>query len=342
VLPSGVVVKRKLSLGERREQTRMEAAALFGAGKRVYEVAAQIGVAYETAHRWKSRWERGGLAALRSRGKPGPDKQLNADQLEELERALVAGAQAAGFESGLWTLGRVRAWIARRFGVRYSEVAVWKLLRQLNWSPQKPARRAREADPQALERWKAQRWPQLVAQAEREGRVIVFVDESGFSQRPARKRTWAPRGQTPLLEFNFNWKRVSAIAGVSFYELWFALHEGTIRAPQVVEFIRQLRARIGQKLLLVWDGLKAHSSRVVRAFLDSLAGAVRVERLPAYAPELNPVEFLWGYLKNHPLANLTPDALWKLSKAARNALFKAQKRPSVIAAFWVQAELVLA
>jgi transposase len=117
---------------------------------------------------------------------------------------------------------------------------------------------------------------------------------------------------------------------VSFYELWFALHEGTIRAPQIIEFVKQLQARIGKKLLLVWDGLSAHGSR-----------AVRVERLPAYAPELNPVEFLWGYLKNHPLANLTPDSLWKLTRAARNALFKAQKRPSVIAAFWVQAELIL-
>jgi transposase len=128
---------------------------------------------------------------------------------------------------------------------------------------------------------------------------------------------------------------------VSFYELWFALHEGTIRAPPIIEFVKQLQARIGKKLLLVWDGLSAHGSRAVRAFLASLGEAVRVERLPAYAPELNPVEFLWGYLKNHPLANLTPDSLWKLTRAARNALFKAQKRPSVIAAFWVQAELIL-
>jgi transposase len=123
----------------------MEAAALFRAGKRVYEVAEQIGVSYETAHRWKSRWQKGGAAALRSRGKPGPDKQLNPDQLDELEGALLAGAQAAGYEHGLWTLGRVRAWIAQRFGVHYSEVAVWKLLRELKWSPQKPEKRAAPA-----------------------------------------------------------------------------------------------------------------------------------------------------------------------------------------------------
>ena len=274
-----------------------------------------------------------------SRGKPGPDKQLSPEQLADLEELLLAGAQAAGYEHGLWTLGRVRALLAQRFGVQYSEVAVWKLLRELKWSPQKPEKRAREADREAIERWKSQRWPELVAEAEQEQRTLVFVDESGFSQRPARKRTWAPRGQTPILEFNFNWKRISAIAGVSFCELWFALHEGTIRAPQVIEFVKQLQARIGQKLLLIWDGLSAHGSRAVRSFLESLGEAVRVERLPSYAPELNPVEFLWGHLKNHDLANVTPDSLGQLSKAARNALFKAQKRPSVIHAFWVQTEL---
>jgi transposase len=127
------------------ELQRREAAALFRAGKRVYEVAAELGVAYATAHGWKRRLQNEGVAGLRSRGKPGPDKQLSPDQLGELQQALLAGAPAAGYEHGLWTLGRVRAWIAQRFGVRYSEVAVWKLLRELNWSPQKPARRAREA-----------------------------------------------------------------------------------------------------------------------------------------------------------------------------------------------------
>src|SRR5436305_3969860 len=176
----------------------MEAAALFQAGQRVFEVAAQLGIDYATAHRWKRRLERGGLDGLRSRGKPGPDKQLNPEQLAELQRLRLAGAQAAGYETGLWTLGRMRALIAERFGVRYSEVAVWKLLRELGWSPQKPERRAREANRQSIQEWKAQRWPQLVAEAEREQRVIVSVAESGLSQRPARNRTWQPRGQTPI------------------------------------------------------------------------------------------------------------------------------------------------
>jgi DDE superfamily endonuclease len=112
--------------------------------------------------------------------------------------------------------------------------------------------------------------------------------KAAFRSGPRANAPLAPRGHTPILEFNFNWKRISAIAGVSFCELWFALHEGTIRAPQVIEFIQQLRARIGEKLLLIWDGLSAHGSRAVRAFLESLGEAVRVEWLPTYAPEREP------------------------------------------------------
>src|SRR6059058_5330515 len=108
VLNWGVAVKQKVSLNERLERRRLEAAALFRAGQRVFEVAAQLGIDYATAHRWKGRLERGGLDALRSRGKPGPDKQLNAEQLAELQRLRLAGAQAAGYEHGLWTLGRMR------------------------------------------------------------------------------------------------------------------------------------------------------------------------------------------------------------------------------------------
>jgi hypothetical protein len=110
--------------------------------------------------------------------------------LADLEELLLAGAQAAGYEQGLWTLGRVRTLIAQRFGVRYSEVAVWKLLRELKWSPQKPEKRAREADREAIERWKSQRWPDLVAEAEK---------RAAHDRLCRRKRLFATaRAQTDL------------------------------------------------------------------------------------------------------------------------------------------------
>lgn len=175
--------------------------------------------------------------------------------------------------------------------------------------------------------------------ARREGRVIVFIDESGLSERPTRVRTWAPKGQTPVIQFHFNWKQLSMIAGVSLSNAYFRLHEGTIKSEQVVEFLKALVKQIGRRLLIVWDGLKAHRSRLVRAYVDALDGKIALAFLPPYAPDLNPVEYLWAWLKRHALANYCPDSIAELSITARNKLKSAQRRTTLIAAFWKQADL---
>ena len=175
--------------------------------------------------------------------------------------------------------------------------------------------------------------------AQREGRLIVFVDESGLSERPTRVRTWAPRGQTPVIQFHFNWKQLSMIAGLSVRQCLFRLHDGAIRSAQIVEFLKALRRHLKRRLLIVWDGLRAHRSRLVRDYVDSTEGAIQLAFLPAYAPELNPVEYLWAWLKRHALANFCPDGLDELATTARSKLRSAQRRRSIIAACWKQADL---
>lgn len=177
--------------------------------------------------------------------------------------------------------------------------------------------------------------------AAKQGRVIVFVDESGLSERPTRVRTWAPKGETPVLQYHFNWHQLSAIAGITFYRFYFRLFPGTIKSPQIVEFLRALQQTIGQKLLIIWDGLKAHQSRLVRGFIESTQGALQLERLPAYAPELNPVEYVWGYLKHHALANFCAHDFSQLTDVARQKLRSMQRRSTLVTAFWKQAELAL-
>jgi transposase len=172
-------------------------------------------------------------------------------------------------------------------------------------------------------------------------RVIVFVDESGLSERPTRVRTWAPKGHTPVLQYCFNWNQLSVIAGVTFYRFYFRLFPGAIKSPQVIEFLRALNAQIRRKLLVIWDGLPAHRSHLVRDYLERLNGAIQLEPLPGYAPELNPAEYVWGYLKQHELANLCVANFGELSSFARNRLKSMQRRPTLLTAFWKQAELPL-
>jgi transposase len=175
--------------------------------------------------------------------------------------------------------------------------------------------------------------------AAREGRTIVFVDESGLSERPHRCRTWSPKGQTPVLQFHFNWNKLSAIAGITWWNFYFRLFPGSIKAPQVVVFLKHLLRHIPGKLLVIWDGLPSHRSRLVRDFVAAQEGRLQLERLPAYAPELNPVEYIWGYWKQHELPNFCPKDFSQLSYEARCALRRMRRRPTLVESFWKQAEL---
>lgn len=160
-----------------------------------------------------------------------------------------------------------------------------------------------------------------------------------MSTRPTRVRTWAPRGQTPLLQETFNWKSLSIIGGLALLRFYFQIHPGSIKGPQVVEFLRHLRRHIPGKLLILWDGAAIHRSALVRDYVASTRGRIQVARLPAYAPELNPVEYMWGHLKTHEIANLITTQASELSFEATAALRKMRRRPSIITACYTQAEL---
>lgn len=177
--------------------------------------------------------------------------------------------------------------------------------------------------------------------AQKQGRIIVFVDESGLSEKPTRVRTWAPKGQTPVIQYSFNWKQLSVIAGVSWWQIYFRLFPGTIKAPQCIEFLEGLRKQIKRKLLVIWDGLPVHKSAAVRDYLDSINGQIQIAFLPAYSPDLNPVEYLFGHLKPHELGNFCPTSFAHLSDFARRRLRSMQRRPMLVRAFWKQAELPL-
>jgi hypothetical protein len=109
----------------------------------------------------------------------------------------------------------------------------------------------------------------------REGQTIVFIDESGVSERPHRVRTWAPKGKTPVRQYSFTWNQLSAVAGVPFWNIYFKLVKGAIRAPEIVTFLKNLRRHLApRKLLIIWDRLQAHRSRLVRDYVASEGGGI--------------------------------------------------------------------
>lgn len=140
---------------------RVRAGRMLLKGKTPAQVAAAVGAPRQTVYRWLDVLNDGGIDALRVTHKGGRPARLDGAQYDQLRRVLLDGPQAAGFDTDLWTLRRVRDVIRRRFGVQFSEVHVWRLLGRLGFSSQKPERQAKERDEAAVARWKKRTWPAL-------------------------------------------------------------------------------------------------------------------------------------------------------------------------------------
>ena len=336
------ISKKELAGRRARQLTRrLRAAELFALGKTRADVSRELNVTWQAAHGWFKRWQAGGDAGLAPEGKPGPAPKFSDEEVQTIVGELAKGSVAHGYRNEIWTLRRVGALVREVTGKKASNSEVWRLLRRAGWSIQKPQRQARERDAEKIDKWKREDWPRLCAKATEERRTVVFVDECGFSQKSTAKKTWAPLGQTPVIQMNFNWDKLSVIGGISLKSIYFQIHDEAIKSAQVIGFLEHLQRYVQGKLLVVWDGLPAHRSKAVAEYLTSTQGRVWVERLPAYAPELNPIEYLWGNIKGNDLANFSPKDLWELSEAARKSFLKKRKRPALIRAFWIQTELDL-
>ncbi len=154
--PAGV--KRDFKALERR---RLQAARLLSKGLSEAEVARRVCVHRQSVNRWKRQLAESGPSALRRAGRAGRKPHLAESDLRRIEAGLKGGPEALGYANGLWTARRVVDLIEQECGVQYSTVHVWRLLRQLGWSCQRPVGRALERDEAAIRRWKRERWPQL-------------------------------------------------------------------------------------------------------------------------------------------------------------------------------------
>lgn len=158
------------------------------------------------------------------------------------------------------------------------------------------------------------------------------MDESAFYLLPAVVRTWAPRGETPILRAFLTRDHLSVIGGLTPEgQLLLQVRRQAFQGPDVVRFLRHLLRHIPGKLLVLWDGAPIHRAQPVRDFLAA-GGAARIhlEQLPAYAPELNPEEGIWGYLKQVELRNVSCDDLPELHQELRRAVARLRHKRAVL------------
>jgi transposase len=155
-------VMRPHGTSDELERRRRRAIALLQAGQTYRAVARSSGASLSSIVRWFQAFKRRGPKGLLPKPTPGRPCRLSSGQKRSLERILLRGAQAAGYSTELWTLRRIGEVIRKHFGVPYSTSAVWRLLVvDMEWSPQKPERRATQRDEAAIERWRKEQWPQI-------------------------------------------------------------------------------------------------------------------------------------------------------------------------------------
>ncbi len=311
-------------------------------------VARILGVTASSLRRWRRSARRGdGLAA-----KPalGPTPRLDGRQLAALADLLAQGAVAHGWPNHLWTAKRVAVLIRRQLGIRYHPAHVSRLLNgPLGWTSQKPQKHARACNDKEVERWMADDWPRIIRQAFRRRARIALLDESGFMLSPTVRRTFAPRGETPVLVCSDKHDRLSVISAITLSPraLRVGLHfmllgkDENFHGEEVVLFLRQLKGEVGGPWAVVWDQNQIHGrSRAVKAWLAEHPEVV-VEDFPGHAPDCNPDEEVWSWTKYGRLCNLAPADVAELRRHVWESLNALKRRPQLLASFILHARVPL-
>jgi len=306
-----------------------------------HDIAEALGVSRMSVSRWFARARDGGPDALRARPSPGAPPKLSAAQKRLIPEFLWHGAEAYGFRGEVWTRARIAQVIEEEFGVRYHKGHVGKLLQELRWTPQVPIRRALQRDEEAIRRWREEAWPELRRRARRERRVLVFEDESGFYLLPGVVRTYAPQAQTPILHEKQTRDHLSVMGGMTpAGKVYTLARPESLNGLHSIEFLLHLLRVVGERLLVIWDGSPIHRRAEVKECVAALRGAVWLEALPGYAPDLNHWdEGGWHHLKNVEMRNLVCHDLEELHQEFYLAVGRLRQKPQLVRSFFAQAGL---
>lgn len=319
------------------EALRLMAMERLAEGEAASAVMASFGFCRTTIYKWQRKARgRKGLEALRSRIGSGRPRKLTAVQ-ERKVLGWVNGKDPRqyGFDFGLWTRAMVGRLVEKKFAVHLSLASVGQLLGRLGLTPQKPLQRAYQRDPEAIAAWKSETFPKLAARAKRSGADIWFWDELGFRADSVHGRTWGKKGQTPVVAVPGQRQTVSAASAVNAKgAFWCMTYKGGLNADLFVTMLKLLMRRRRNPLYLVLDNLPSHKAKAVRDYVEATRGKLELHFLPGYAPELNPDELVWNYMKRTGVAR-RPLVAGEVLQDCIDAQMKAiGENPALVRAFF--------
>lgn len=318
---------------------RQQAVKAAREGATVASIAAAFGVSTRTVFSWLAQFAEGGQNALLAKPIPGRPPKISAEEMRWIAQAVRDNSpQQFKFEFGLWTLSLISELIKRQFGKSLALASVSRVMKLLGFSAQKPLYQAWQQDTQLVHEWETKTYPAIKAQARVQGATIYFADEAGIRSDYHTGTTWAPVGQTPVVEVTgrrFSFNMISAVSPRG--EFRFMIHEGSVTATTFKDFLTRLMVGASKPIFLIVDGHPIHKSKLVKDYVASLNGQLTLFYLPPYAPQLNPDEQVWAHVKRQVSRQLV-QSLDDMKSLALGALRRIQKLPDLVKSFFRQPE----
>jgi transposase len=316
------------------ERRRFRAIELMDRGEPRKLIARILGVSPEALSRWRKLADAG---ELKAKPIPGAPRRLTDQDFRRLEGLLLQGATAHGWLNDLWTGARVGQVIEKHFGVKYHPAYVCGLLKQrLNWTCQRPKHQNINRDDDEIERWVGEEFPRILKAAAERGAHVVFVDEAGFMLEPTVRRTLAPRGKTPIYRIADPHDRISVIGAIavspdrdSIRFIYEMLEDNTnYRGQSIARFLRTLRSELAGPFTMIWDQIPIHRGEPVQSLIEETD--LVSEPFPLHAPELNPVDRVWGYVKYNRIPNFAPPDLGVLRSTLTVEFDRVGSKPDLL------------
>ena len=331
---------RKLS-HEALEQIRISSVLRVEAGESPEAVIKSVGFERVCIYRWISAYRYGGIDALRAKKLNGRPPIMTGEQLMKLFAVITKETpEQYKFPFALWTIAIIRELIRRLFGIRLSPVSVWRTLKKLGLSPQKPLRRAYQKKADAVQKFLKEEFPKIKARAKSIGANIYWGDEASIRSDYHSGTTWAEKGSTPVVKTTGARFKVNMISAIDARgNMRFMVTEHGLTADSFLEFLRRLIVGRDNPVFLIVDGHPVHRGRKVKEFVREHSGMIELFYLPGYSPELNPDEQVWNHVKNHTVGKMTITGPAQFRSVVISALRRLSKLPSVIRSFFLAPEL---
>jgi transposase len=266
------------------EVIRLMAVERVRSGERASSVIASYGFCRTTIYKWIDAASQPGigLTALHAKHATGRPRSLTPRQEQRVLRWINGkDPRQYGLDFGLWTRSVVADLIERKFGVRLGLTAVGELLAKLGLTPQKPLQRAYQRDPEAIEKWQRETFPNIARQAKAAGGEVYFWDESGFRADTVHGKTWGVKGQTPVVERPGQRQSVSAASAVNARgAFWYCTYQGGLNAELFVTLMKKMMKHRTKPVHLVLDSLPAHKTALAKEYVASKNGRLTLHFLP--------------------------------------------------------------